>query len=164
MVRQAMGFCLSCWLHLICPVHCIDFATFHWKMKFVVKKSKQEQNKKTRGYRTAQAKSSLKRKAKMIAFKKEDQKFRTTKKSWYILIQLLLHTIKIWLLLLLLVKVDCFWELEIICRNENWKNVNCCDKKTTFFETIIWWCFLFFPHTIFPPSALFYPHFSLKRA
>jgi hypothetical protein len=34
---------------------------------------------KTRGYRTAQAKSSLKRKAKMIAFKKEDQKFRTTK-------------------------------------------------------------------------------------
>jgi len=35
--------------------------------------------KKPRGYRTAQAKSSLKRKAKMIAFKKEDQKFRTTK-------------------------------------------------------------------------------------
>jgi len=30
-------------------------------MKFVVKKSNQEQNKKTRGYRTAQAKSSLKK-------------------------------------------------------------------------------------------------------
>ena len=48
-------------------------------MNFVVKKSNQEPKQKTRGYRTAQAKSSLKRKAKMIAFKKEDQKFRTTK-------------------------------------------------------------------------------------
>ena len=53
-------------------------------MKFVVKKSNQEQNKKTRGYRTAQAKSSLKRKAKMIAFKKKIKNFEQQKIMIYI--------------------------------------------------------------------------------
>ena len=46
---------------------------------------------------------------------------------------------------------------------QKWKNVNCCDKKTTFFETIIWWCFLFFPHTIFSPSPIL-SSFFLKKS
>ena len=157
-----MGFCLSCWLHPICPVHCIDFATFHWKMKFVVKKSNQEQNKKLGVWDSTSKKSSLKKEKQRWLHLKRRSKISNNKKSWYILIQIL-HTTTIWLLLLILVRLIAFENLRSYAEMRIEKMWIAVIKKNVFWDYYIM-VFFVFPHTKYSHLPPFYAHFSLKRA